>query len=61
VDVFHRRELDRLQKELRETAGTTVLIHDQTCAAENAAAANAGIPRPGQARLHQRKSVRRLW
>ena len=34
VDVFHRRELDRLQKELRETEGTTVLIHDQTCAAE---------------------------
>lgn len=34
VEVFHRRELDRLQKELRETEGTTILIHDQTCAAE---------------------------
>lgn len=34
VAVFHRRELDRLQKELRETQGTTILIHDQTCAAE---------------------------
>jgi len=34
VEVFHRRELDRLQKELRDTAGVTILIHDQTCAAE---------------------------
>ena len=34
VDVLHRRELDRLQRELRETAGVTALIHDQTCAAE---------------------------
>ncbi|TIC80566.1 indolepyruvate ferredoxin oxidoreductase family protein [Crenobacter intestini] len=34
VEVFHRRELDALQRELRETAGVTVLIHDQTCAAE---------------------------
>ena len=34
VTVHHRRELDMLQRELRETAGVTVLIHDQTCAAE---------------------------
>jgi len=34
VDVFHRRELERLQLELRVVAGTTVLIHEQTCAAE---------------------------
>ena len=34
TEVFHRSELDRLQKELRETAGVTILIHDQTCAAE---------------------------
>ncbi|RDV00019.1 indolepyruvate ferredoxin oxidoreductase family protein [Trinickia dinghuensis] len=30
----HRRELDTVQRELRETAGVTVLIYDQTCAAE---------------------------
>src|SRR5262249_36577292 len=30
----HRRELDRVQRELRETEGLTVLIYDQTCAAE---------------------------
>ncbi|OZI27466.1 indolepyruvate ferredoxin oxidoreductase family protein [Bordetella genomosp. 7] len=34
VDVHHRRELDRIQRELRDTRGVTVLIHDQTCAAE---------------------------
>lgn len=32
--VHHRRELDRVQRELREVAGTTVLIYDQTCATE---------------------------
>ncbi len=32
--VHHRRELDRLQRELRDIKGLTVLIYDQTCAAE---------------------------
>jgi indolepyruvate ferredoxin oxidoreductase len=32
--VHHRRELDRVQRELREIKGLTVLIYDQTCAAE---------------------------
>jgi len=30
----HRRELDAVQRELREVAGVSVLIYDQTCAAE---------------------------
>ncbi len=34
VDVHHRRELDAVQRELRETPGVTILIYDQTCAAE---------------------------
>ncbi|WP_153141674.1 indolepyruvate ferredoxin oxidoreductase family protein [Paraburkholderia agricolaris] len=34
VPVRHRRELDSVQRELREVAGTTILIYDQTCAAE---------------------------
>lgn len=34
VTVHHRRELMAVQKELRETPGLTVLIYDQTCAAE---------------------------
>ncbi|WP_024518563.1 indolepyruvate ferredoxin oxidoreductase family protein [Bradyrhizobium sp. Tv2a-2] len=32
--VHHRREMDQLQRELRDTKGLTVLIYDQTCAAE---------------------------
>ena len=34
VTVHHRDELDRLQREFRELAGTTIIIYDQTCATE---------------------------
>ncbi len=34
VDVRHRDDLDAIQRELRDTPGLTVLIYDQTCAAE---------------------------
>ncbi len=34
VKIEHRRELDRIQRELREITGTTVLIYQQTCATE---------------------------
>ncbi len=34
VTVHHRDKLDAIQKELREVEGCTVLIYDQTCAAE---------------------------
>ena len=34
VTVHHRDDLDAVQRELRDIAGTTVLIYDQTCAAE---------------------------
>ena len=34
VEVFHRDELDRIQRELRELEGTSILIYDQTCASE---------------------------
>jgi indolepyruvate ferredoxin oxidoreductase len=34
VTVHHRSELDPVQRELREIEGVTILIYDQTCAAE---------------------------
>lgn len=34
VRVFHRDELDRVQREMRVILGTTVIIYDQTCATE---------------------------
>src|SRR5690606_38297938 len=34
VAIYHRDYLDQVQRELREEKGVTVLIYDQTCAAE---------------------------
>jgi indolepyruvate ferredoxin oxidoreductase len=34
VTVHHRDELDRIQREMRQIRGTTVIIYDQTCATE---------------------------
>ncbi len=34
VQVHHRDELDRIQREFREIAGTSAIIYDQTCATE---------------------------
>jgi indolepyruvate ferredoxin oxidoreductase len=34
VTVRHRDDLDAVQKDLRDTPGLTVLVYDQTCAAE---------------------------
>jgi indolepyruvate ferredoxin oxidoreductase len=34
VPVYHRRELQRVQKEMRDVPGVSVLLYDQTCAAE---------------------------
>ena len=34
VPVVHRKELDKVQRELREVDGVSAMIYDQTCAAE---------------------------
>ena len=34
VQSFHRNDMDRIQRELRDLHGTTVLIYQQTCATE---------------------------
>jgi len=34
IEIHHRDELDRVQRQLRDTPGCTVLLYDQTCAAE---------------------------
>jgi indolepyruvate ferredoxin oxidoreductase len=34
VEIYHRDRLDEIQRDLREVAGCTILIYDQTCAAE---------------------------
>jgi len=34
IEVRHRDDLDAVQRQLRETPGCTVLLYDQTCAAE---------------------------
>jgi len=34
LSVDHRERLEQIQRELRDTPGTTVILYDQTCAAE---------------------------
>jgi indolepyruvate ferredoxin oxidoreductase len=34
VPIYHRDELDRVQRELREYPGVSALVYDQTCASE---------------------------
>ncbi len=43
VTVHHRDSIDTVQRELRDIAGTTVLIYDQTCAAEKRRRRKRGV------------------
>ncbi|MCE2746206.1 MAG: indolepyruvate ferredoxin oxidoreductase family protein [Burkholderiales bacterium] len=48
IEVFHRRDLDTVQKTLREIKGTTVLIYEQTCASEKRRRRKRTDPATGQ-------------
>ena len=60
--TFHdRAEIDAVQRTLREVDGVTLLIYDQTCAAEKRRRRKKGeLAGPAAPRLHQRKRLRRL-
>ena len=49
--LHHRDELDALQKELREYSGTSVIVYQQTCAAELRRRRKKGIVEDPQKRL----------
>ena len=34
VEVYHRDDYEKVQKEMREVSGISVIVYDQTCAAE---------------------------
>jgi indolepyruvate ferredoxin oxidoreductase len=51
VDVRDRDELDAVQRALRETPGLTVLIYDQTCAAEKRRRRKRGLLPDPDARI----------
>ncbi|WP_417546945.1 indolepyruvate ferredoxin oxidoreductase family protein [Marinobacter segnicrescens] len=57
VDIFHRDQLDSVQKTLREESGVTVLIYDQTCAAEKRRRRKRGLMEDPPRRVFINESV----
>jgi indolepyruvate ferredoxin oxidoreductase len=60
VQIYHRDDYDRVQREIREVPGCSVIVYDQTCAAEKRRRRNATSTPTRQARRHQRSGVRGL-
>ncbi len=49
VTIHHRRDLDSVQRELREVAGVSVLIYEQMCATEKRKRRKRGtLPKPAE-------------
>ncbi|GIT53619.1 MAG: hypothetical protein Ct9H300mP16_07790 [Pseudomonadota bacterium] len=48
TEIHHRRSLDEVQKNFRRHHGVSVIIYDQTCAAEKRRRENAALPDPEQ-------------
>ncbi|MEN2791297.1 indolepyruvate ferredoxin oxidoreductase family protein [Sphingomonas oligophenolica] len=57
VRIGHRDELDAVQRELRELPGCTVLIYEQTCAAEKRRRRKRGLYPDPPTRLHITPSI----
>ncbi|HEY9024984.1 MAG TPA: indolepyruvate ferredoxin oxidoreductase family protein, partial [Burkholderiaceae bacterium] len=55
--VHHRDELDALQRELREVAGVSVIVYDQTCATEKRRRRKRGTMAPSNRRVVVNEAV----
>lgn len=51
VKIYDRAELDKVQQELRETPGVSVLIYDQICATEKRRRSKRGLRAPDRTRV----------
>ena len=61
VEIKHRREMDHVQRELREIEGTTVIVYQQTCATEKRRLRKRGkMEDPEEIRGHQPAGLRGL-
>ena len=57
VEIFHRNLLARVQREMREVPGTSVIIYDQTCAAEKRRRRRRGLMETPNERLFINEAV----
>jgi indolepyruvate ferredoxin oxidoreductase len=57
VTLHDRKDMDAVQRELREIEGCSVLIYDQTCAAEKRRRRKKANSRPESASVHQRRRM----